>query len=189
MNAKRIIILLDEFAKGHGFIYNRTPVACRPYGEVKGKISNTDFNFHIYQPEDRINAPIISVFAIPEAKSIPTGFCIEHGYSPYSGRLPSNGCNRPFPKSKTFEEQINNLSYNENIVTTYLTDETKSLLIQSFAQLKKLEATLFQSRSCLRISDRGISLMIGRVFSDLDSFAIIFHESTSLLVNIRNNLR
>jgi hypothetical protein len=186
MNQKIIFELLEKFSMENEFGYNQNPVPYRPYGEITGIISETKFTFYIYQPEGRISAPVSTVFSLPIVDFIPKGFCIEHGYPSYTGSITGEHVNRTFDKSKSFDEQVAILSYDQKVVSNFLNSEIKQYLMSVFELINTIETTLFKARSCLRISDLGISITIGRVFEGMDSLNKVHRAVIDILLSINN---
>jgi hypothetical protein len=185
MNPNIINELLSRFSDEKGFVYQKKPIPYRPFGEVTGLISETNFKFHIYRPEGKIGTTACAIFSLLNPNFIPKGFCIEHGYPLLTGNVLGGFSNRSFDKSKSFDEQISNLSYDEKVVTKFLDDEDRFFLIKIFEQINNAESTLFKARSCLRISDQCISITIGNIFDDIEQLNVVYSAVIEILFSIK----
>ena len=167
--------LFKQFSEENLLEYNQKSLPYRPYGEIKGTIKNSIFQIYIYQPESRVSRGFVTVFAVPVFDLLPEGFCIDHIGNRYI-------------KNKSFDELIQIRSYESEIVTHYLNDNIKNLLIETFNEIHKLETSLFKIRSSFRISDKEISLSIGRLFQDIEELNKAYLSIIPLLESVKSKL-
>ena len=170
-----IINLFEQFSEKNMLEYNKNSLPYRPYGVIKGTIENNAFQIYIYQFESRASRGFDTVFAMPGLGMLPKGFCIDHVGDPYI-------------KNKSFDELIQIRSHDPEIVTKYLNDNIKNLLIETFNAIHKLETLLFKIRCSFRISDEEISLSVGRLFQDIEELNKAYLSIIPLLESVISKL-
>ena len=170
-----IIGLLEKFSEINGFEYIRDALPYRPYGKVTGIQDDLAFQIYIYQSESRAIWDFDTVFTTPGLDQVPKGFCIDH-----------NG--DPFIQSKSFEELIKIRSHDSEIVTEYMNDNAKYFLLEVFKKINRLENSLFKFRSSLRVSDKEVSLSVGRLFRDIEELNEAFLSVMPLLKSVTEKL-
>jgi hypothetical protein len=172
----RIINLFRQFARVNKLEYDEKPIPYRPYGEVRGIVGNNLFKIYLYQIGTVVSTRLNTVFVMSGFDLLPEGFCIEH----------VGGLNC---KNKTFDEQIQVRSYDVKIVKNYLNGNKKSILLEVFNEIHKIENSIFKVRCTFRVSDNDISISVDKIFQDLDEFnkayLAVLPLFTSLILNLK----
>ena len=175
MDQDKISDLLKPFSMQHGYEYDNNPLPYIPFGGIRGFFKNCRINMYIYRSESNVEISHSTVFAVSDEQIFPEGFCIEYVGTPYR-------------KDKPFKEQISILSYDNAIVANFLNKQLEFLLTDSFDKIDKIDSSIFNIRSKLRLSENGFSLSVCKIFEDIDGLNIAFSNVIGLLIDLKNKI-
>jgi hypothetical protein len=171
MNKDITIEIFQTFSEIHNFEYNCDSLPYIPFGGMKGAVQDSIFYLYVRRIESDVEGSFHTVFGISNYNILPKGFCIEK----------AGGPNRI---GKPFKDRISILGHDDELVYKTIKNEIESQVVQYFDEVDKLDASIFKNRSALRISEDGITLIVGKLFQNIDELKSAYAAVIKLLMGL-----
>jgi hypothetical protein len=171
MNKDIFINMLRSFSEIHNFEYDWDSLPYIPFGGMRGAVQDSIFYLYVRRIESDVEGSYHTVFGISNYNMLPEDFCIEK----------AGGPNR---KGKPFKDRISILGHDDELVYKTINNEIESQVVLYFDEVDKLDSSIFKNRSALRISEDGISLIVGKLFQNVDELNSAYGAVIKLLMDL-----